>query len=141
MKKILILAAILSGLIFYGMAQAIEGQTFVAEVTQTNADTASVGLKFPNSTQTILIKDITFWYDNAANTNTFYVGIVSATAAHTRQLWLSQTMANAGVNTVQLNDINYKITPSVAQAGVRVFLSASTSDSISALVEYEFVPQ
>lgn len=125
-----------------GVAFAAGGEVpLEAVAAQTDADTTSAALLFPNPSQTILIKRITLWYDNAANTNPVYVGIVAATAAHTRQLWLGRTMTSSGIETITFDNINRVITPSTAQAGVRLFISAASSDSLFAKVEYEIVPK
>lgn len=50
-------------------------------------------------------------------------------------------MATSGIATIQYLNINQRIDPTVAQAGVRAFLSAASSDSIMAIVNYEIVPK
>lgn len=122
-------------------AQSTTPGSLEAVIAQTTADTASVALAFPRSTQTVLIKRILCWYDNAANTNPFYVGIVAATAAQTVQFWLGTAMVTSGIATVSYENLNKRIDPATAQAGVRVFASAASSDSIMVKVEYELIPK
>lgn len=142
MKRILILAAILGGLLFSVPAFATsDDQTLTAVAVQTNADTTSVAFPIPNPNQTILIKQITVFYDNAANTNPIYVGINDATAAFTRRLWLGQAMVSSGIQTIQYVGLDQKIDAATAQLGIRVFLSAASSDSIMAIVSYELIPR
>lgn len=139
MKRILALALLLACLLA-GNVEAAD-LTLTAVVTQTDADTSGSLLVVPTASQTILIKRITLFYDNAANTNPIYAGIVTANAAHTRSLWLGQAMTSSGIATVQYDNINRLITPATAQTGLRLFVSAASSDSIMGIVEYELVPR
>lgn len=92
--------------------------------------------------QTIVIKKITLWYDNAANTNAIYAGVITQNAAHTRHLWLGKAMTSSGIEAFEYDNINLRITPSTAQSpGLRLFVSAASSDSIYAKVDYYFVSE
>lgn len=110
-----------------------------AYISITTADTAGTLLRIPRGGQTIVIRKLTIWYDNAANTNPAYIGIVTATAGQTRQLWLGDAMASSGISVNEYGPMYFRLTPTTAQAGVRLFISAASSDSLEAVAEYEVV--
>lgn len=114
-------------------------RTLDAYIAPTTADTSSVLLSVPTAGRTIRIRAITLFYSNAANTNPVYVGVTTADAARTRQLWLGQTMVSSGKATLQWLDINRKIPAATAQGGLLIYISGTATDTLSANVEYEIV--
>lgn len=140
-KKILILSALLASLWSGILGATNDSQSFTAYIAPVTTDTSGVLLAIPNSQQTVLVKKIIIFYDNGAAASIFYVGICTADQAHTRQLWFGHTMAGSGISTAIFDNLNKRITPATAQAGVRLFCNAASSDTLEALVEYELIPQ
>jgi hypothetical protein len=134
----LLLAAVMFAIPVQAPAQ-MSPRSLDAYIAPTIADTASVLLQIPTAGRTLRIRTITLWYDNAANTNPVYAGIVTADAARTRQLWLGEAMATSGIKGISWLYINRKIPSTVAQAGVLLFISGAASDTLSATVEYELI--
>jgi len=118
--------------------QETQSKTYSAVILPTIADTAGVLLQIPAAGRTIKIHRLLLWYDNAANTNPAYIGIVTANQAHTRALWFGKAMTSAGFD-VFTYEPEARIAASTAQGGVRMFISAAASDTLEAIVEYEII--
>lgn len=114
--------------------------TLTAYILPTTADTASVLLAKPGSNRTLLIRNITVFYENAANTNTVHAGIQVASFTRTRYLWLGQPMTSGAAGTINWQNLNVRILGDSARVGAILFLSATTSDTLSGYIEYEIVP-
>ena len=139
MKRALFTAVIAAMLGVFALSMADAGTTEIALVSITAADTAGVVLRTPRSGQTVRVRTVTLMYDNGAAAGQAYAGIVQSNAAHTRVLWFGQTMTSSGVETITWGPINYTVAAATAQAGLRLFISAASSDSLQALVEYEVI--
>lgn len=113
---------------------------YTAAIPVTSADTAGVALQIPAAGRTIRIRSMTFYYDNAANTNTANIGIVQANAGQTRVTgtWLGEAMTSSGVKTLSYSPM-IRIAGTTAQAGLRLFITAASSDTLDASVEYEVI--
>lgn len=113
-------------------------RTLDAWIGPTSADTAGVLLQIPGPGRSIRIVAISTFADNAASASTVYAGIVSADAAQTRYLWLGKVLSSTAINT-DVWEVHRKIPAAVAQAGVRLYISGASTDTLSANVEYEIV--
>jgi len=135
----IVVALCVCGLMFGGSGALAQKAptTSDAWIAPTTADTASVLLTVPLKGRTLRIISIELFYSNAANTNPAYAGIVTADQAHTRQLWLGASMNSAAKGTLLWQNINRTIPAATAQGGVQLFISATASDTLSAVVEYE----
>ena len=141
MKRILILAAILSGLLFSSTAHAWSstGSRMCATISKSTADTVSVLLAGIRPTQRYLIKNITLTYDNASNVNPIYAMLQLPSFSRTVYFQTATNMTSAGSVTLVFNDINV-VVPAPADStagGLIFFLSAATSDTLSAVLDYE----
>ena len=138
MKKFLVSALVLCSLLAASPSWAVQKS---AQIAQTAADTASVLLDPIRSTQRYLVKSITVFYDNAANTNPLYVALQLPSHSRTRYFWTGQAMTSSGIATLQWSDINTIVdAPADSTAGgLRFFISATTSDSLWAHLDYEVI--
>lgn len=109
-----------------------------AIILPTIADTAGVLLTVPLDGRTIRINSVLLFYDEDVTPNQVYAGIVRANAAHTRELWLGQLSVASAAGTLSWPSIRLRLAGSVAQGGVRLFLSGVT-DTLSGVVDYDVI--
>lgn len=134
----LLAAALVTGFLFSTAGAA--DPTLSAYILPQTGDTVSVLLAQPGPRRTILVRNITVYYENAANTNSVFAGIQVASFTRTRYLWLGTPMASGAAGTLNWQNINTKILGDSARAGLILFLSAASSDTLSGYIEYEIIP-
>ncbi len=134
-----ILALLVMGL-FFQTSVADEGGRNV-QIAKTSADTASILLPGIRATQRYKIKNITVFYDNAANTNPLYVAIQLPSYSQTVYFWAGQAMTSSGITTVQYTNVNAVVSaPADSTAGgLRFFISAASSDTLFASLDYDVI--
>lgn len=137
--RLAILAVFCAAVLALFAIPSMSGDIETAYIAPTTADTAGVVLRTPHGGQTIVIRRVTVWYDNAANTNPAYIGIVQSNAAQTRVLWLGDAMASSGISALEYGPMYFRVAGATARAGLRAFISAASSDTLEAVVEYEVV--
>ena len=142
MKYIVVILAFLTFL-FFGVANAgNEDGLLTVEIAQTAADSGSVLIPAPSPSSTIEIERILLYIDADASARSGFVTIESQTAARTAKFKIGGTAA-ASTNTFFLFDqLNYVLNADSTQSpGVRLFVHAPSSDSVSVKLQYRIVPR
>lgn len=110
-----------------------------AVISTTGADSAGVLLRLPGANRTIVIRNMAVYYDNDATAGAIYVGVIDASTARTKEVWFGTAMADNGIDSYFFGPMYQVIDGTAARAGLRFFVSAAGSDSLTGFVEYEVI--